>query len=229
MRTQDELVTRWIKEYCDRKFDFKGKFNIFDIGANVGGFVDIVKEVFPKSNITCFEPNKYLELEEHVKNMSNIKIERTAVSDQIGNQIFYAPKGPHALASLVQRPVFYSWTNEEIEEKEVPIITVDSYCQQNNISNVFYLKIDVEGYELNVLKGAEKMLDSKKIHFGQLEYGGCFKDNNITLVEVIKFLDSKNYSLFEGPIDERNLITLDNFVEDYRWENFIFVRRELLS
>ena len=59
----------------------------------------------------------------------------------------------------------------------------------NNIKNIDFLKIDTEGYELNVLKGFEDFLENIKIV--QFEYGGTFLDNNTKLIDVINYLKEK--------------------------------------
>ena len=50
-----------------------------------------------------------------------------------------------------------------INEFEVKTTTIDDYCSDNNIDKIDVLKIDVEGYEYNVLQGARKMLESHSI------------------------------------------------------------------
>ncbi len=48
--------------------------------------------------------------------------------------------------------------------------TLDFYCENNGIETIDFLKIDVEGFELNVLKGGARMLKNKKIGMIQFEF-----------------------------------------------------------
>jgi len=48
---------------------------------------------------------------------------------------------------------------------EVPIDSIDSFCAQKKIDQIDLLKIDTEGHEMCVLKGAEKLLSEKRIDF----------------------------------------------------------------
>ena len=49
------------------------------------------------------------------------------------------------------------------KEVKVDITTIDSYCQKQNIKSIDILKMDVQGNEINVLKGAKQMLKEKRI------------------------------------------------------------------
>jgi hypothetical protein len=61
------------------------------------------------------------------------------------------------------------------EPKKVPITvtTLDSFCEEHAIPRIDLLKIDTEGYELDVLKGARKMLERNHIGLIQFEFGEC--------------------------------------------------------
>src|SRR5690606_7492374 len=101
-----------------------------------------------------------------------------------------------------------------------PAITIDYFLEDNKIEIVDFVKIDVEGAELDVLNGAIKSMTLKKIKFLQVEYGGTYLDAGIKFTDVIKFVHSVGYKVFEKT-DTWKEVTLDNFIEDYRYQNFL--------
>lgn len=110
------------------------------------------------------------------------------------------------------------------------VTTLDAYCQRWQIQRINFLKIDVEGSELNVLKGANKMLCSGKIDYLQFEYGSTFKDAGISLEAVFQFLQQYRYSLFK--ILPNGLDCQPEFLpeyEDWQWSNFLAVNERFVS
>ena len=66
---------------------------------------------------------------------------------------------------------------------------IDEY----NLSKIDYLKIDTEGAELLILKGATQSLIDKKINCIQVEYGGTFEDVGFTVSDLIDYLGQYQY------------------------------------
>lgn len=96
------------------------------------------------------------------------------------------------------------------------------YMIANNIKNVDFLKIDTEGYELNVLKGFEDYLENVKII--QFEYGGTFLDNNQKLIDVINYLEQKGFYKFSYLTNYgTNLIT--DFTDHYQYCNIVCINK----
>lgn len=96
------------------------------------------------------------------------------------------------------------------------------YVVKNNIQTIDFLKIDTEGYELNVMQGFEDCLE--KIKVIQFEYGGTFLDNKLKLIDVIRYLESKGFYKFSylssgGPV----LIT--DFNDHYNYCNIVCINK----
>ncbi len=72
--------------------------------------------------------------------------------------------------------------------------TGSDYLLQNGINSVDFLKIDTEGYELNVIKGFGDTI--KSVRFIQFEYGGTFRDAGIKLKDIVAYLTGKNFTKF---------------------------------
>ena len=83
------------------------------------------------------------------------------------------------------------------------------YIVDKKIETIDFLKIDTEGFELNVLKGFEEKL--LNVNIIQFEYGGTFLDNNVRLKDVLEYLEGKGFYKFSylikggtAPLTDRN-------------------------
>jgi FkbM family methyltransferase len=112
--------------------------------------------------------------------------------------------------------------SDESNKRLLSIKKGNEYIAENNVKYIDFLKIDTEGYELNVLRGFDLFLENVKII--QFEYGGTFLDNNTKLIDVIQYLDNKGFYKFSyltpnGP----NLIT--DFTDHYQYCNIVCIHK----
>lgn len=96
------------------------------------------------------------------------------------------------------------------------------YVTENKIESIDFLKIDTEGYELNVLQGFEDFLENIKII--QFEYGGTFLDNNVKLIEVIKHLEKYGFHKFSYLTNNQPVIIQD-FTDHYQYCNIVCINK----
>ena len=96
------------------------------------------------------------------------------------------------------------------------------YVDSKNIKNIDFLKIDTEGYELDVLQGFEDFLKNVKII--QFEYGGTFLDNNKKLIDVINYLQDKGFYNFSYLTSYGTEIITD-FNDHYQYCNIVCINK----
>jgi len=184
---------------------------IFDVGAHEGKFTEFVLQLLPNAKCYMFEPNIELAIK--------IGARALAISDHNGFVPFYIPpKKNDELSSLYKREVFDETGYEEIE---VGCTSIDSFCSVNHISEIDYLKVDVEGAELDVLNGCKEMMASRDIKFIQLEYGGTYPDAGITFMQIIETANKYGYNVYELVDKILTPVTTINFIEDYRYAVFL--------
>lgn len=195
---------------------------IFDVGAHKGGYTEYVLSEVPEADCFLFEPNDRLY---NLLLAGKYKAFNNLVGNSWGPDIFYECKdAADELSSMYKRPVFGEL---EMESRMAFCITIDKFCSDMSIERIDLLKIDVEGAELDVLKGAEQMLSEKQISFLQVEYGGTYPDAGITGLQFIQYLNELGYKVYELVEDKLTLITPENFVEDYRYTNFLVTHKEI--
>lgn len=143
---------------------------ILDVGANTGQMAKVFRRLFPKSKIICFEPmaDAYYVLTSLAQKDDRLKVENTALGDVGGIKKFNVNKNDSTSSLLDATPQAIERFGKEImgrkEVVEVDVTTLDDYCEQNKISKIDLLKLDVQGYEAQVLRGARKMLADNQIH-----------------------------------------------------------------
>jgi len=98
------------------------------------------------------------------------------------------------------------------------------YINENSITNIDFLKIDTEGFELNVLKGFEDKLSYVKII--QFEYGGTFLDNNTKLIDVINYLKSFGFHKFSY-LNPSGTTLLTDYSDHYQYCNIVCLNKDL--
>ena len=90
-----------------------------------------------------------------------------------------------------------SHDQDSVEEK-VNVLRMDDYCSEKKIQHIDFLKIDTEGFEINVLKGASEMLTQAKIAFILCEVG-FLRGNvrNTYFADICEYLSAYGY-YFQG-------------------------------
>ncbi len=205
----------------------KEKLVIFDVGANIGKYSLECVRFVKNSEIYAFEPSKktFETLKNNLKNFKGIHLHNIGFGRKNKTEILFYNEKNSGLASLHNRNLEHM--NILFNKKEkVKIETVDSFCKKNSIKEIDLLKIDVEGNELNVLKGAKNMLKQKKIKRIQFEFGGSNIDSRVFFKDFWKMLH-KDYNLYRiirgGLIPIKNykhsleLFALINYLADLKW------------
>lgn len=125
---------------------------IFDVGANFGQSAIKFARAFPRATVLSFEPvpDSFRELKVRTAERRNIQVHNIGFGDEAGlfDMQIQADSQGNSLASK-------SSSRCSIE---VRLETVDAFANNNEIDQIDLLKIDVEGFELQVLKGAAGML-----------------------------------------------------------------------
>jgi FkbM family methyltransferase len=198
--------------------NFQKLKNVFDIGGFNGEWSDF----FLKKNdctITIFEPGleNFLNLKKKYEKIESVSLINKGISDENTQLKYYNLKstnnGVRQMSGFVFREIY---KNYEYDIHLIDVIKLDSFTSQR----IDFLKIDTEGFELNVLKGCEKLLSEKKIIFIQFEYGGTFKDKGIKLNDVISFLNNFEYRVYDITPDDK-VYEVKDFSDNYNYNNFL--------
>lgn len=169
---------------------------VIDVGAHIGSFtVKASMEVGGEGHVVALEPSssnfKMLRMNVQANHCDNV----TALNVAAGS------KEDTGLLKLYARPggnSFYRRELEDVGTERVSITTLDSVTAQSDFGRVDFIKIDVEGYELEVLRGAAKTLDSFHPNIAMETH-----DFGPSSEELAQYLQQFDYSVKSTPYGSR--------------------------
>jgi FkbM family methyltransferase len=215
-----------LKQLAER---WNGKpVTLFDVGANVGEFTLEILDAFRNQTfqLYAFEPSSRAgsQLKERVPKSDNVHVIQMAMGDQEGKADLYFPEEGSALASLLRRDLVHMDVSFGKKE-QVTVTTLDGFCRARGIDYIHLLKMDVEGNELNVLKGASGLLSRDAIEVIQFEFGGTNIDSRTYLKDFFKLLGPKFRLYRILPAGLRELPTYIEKYEIFQAANYLAIRR----
>jgi FkbM family methyltransferase len=200
--------------YISKQLDRLNKLVVFDVGANIGSYSILLNNTLGvKAEIFSFEPSAttYKKLFSNTAALSNVKSFNFGFGEDKAVLPLFSDANESGLASLYDRRL--SHFNIQMDKREdIEITTIDNFCLENNIAHIHFLKLDVEGHELKVLKGAGKMIASKNVDFIQFEFGGCNIDSR-TFFQDFFYLFKNDFILYR--IVKDGLYKIENYKEMY--------------
>jgi len=198
------------------------KICVFDIGANQGEYSQAVLKIFPKAKIFAFEPSSasFSFLSERFFNSANVQTIQLAFGARKESGLLWFDKPGSGMASLTKRRLEHFGINFEGCEN-VNIDTLDNWCRENQVFPDL-LKLDVEGHELDVLKGAQNSI--RKVQVIQFEFGGCNIDTRTYFQDFWYLFDSLGFALYR--ITPTGLTAIEVYSEEdeyFRTTNYIAI------
>lgn len=174
---------------------------IFDIGANIGQTVDFYQNIYPNAKILGFEPipKTYAKLEAHCSEKSNVNCYNFAFGEKAETMKIKVVKDETSVLNSLNDDFQsnLSSDSESYEEVEIKVDTLDDFVKREGIQQIDLLKIDTEGYEVPVLKGASNLLGSGKVSAIICE-AGFMRSNtrNTYFGDINDILEAHGYALF---------------------------------
>jgi len=168
---------------------------ILDVGAHSAGWASLAKKIFTESVIYLIEP--LAEMEDKLKNFcadfpsskyflngagSKEEISNITLSETLEGSNFLQKENAYLKSSNVQR--------------EVRIITIDSLIQKGDINIPDLVKLDVQGFELEALKGAELLFGKTEVFILEASFFE-FVEGTPLFSEVIGFMADKGYEVYD--------------------------------
>ena len=174
---------------------------VFDVGANVGELTLLFSRFVEGGGVHAFEASadvyKKLELVCAAAGKRNVVLNHLALSDKSGSiRLHVYDDAYSSFNSQAARPLKnYGLDLEPVGVEETTATTIDDYCASKKIERIDLLKIDVEGAELQVMRGARRMLKSKRIRCLTFEFGQTTFDMGNSPEEIEAFLKEMDYKI----------------------------------
>jgi FkbM family methyltransferase len=204
---------------------------IWDVGAHLGGWSEVAHEIFPKASITSFEilPPIAEKLAARRSAETWFKLEQIGFSDRVGEvEVTWNTK--HDTTNSIE-PRLGNEFFQDADLVRIPcrVSTIDTYLAEGAPPPDF-LKIDVEGHELPVLKGARGLFSGSHAPVMiQFEYGDTWLPGSHTLQSAQAYLEAFGYTvgrLYPDHVAFKNYSYPD---DNFRMGNMIAVRDDSLK
>ena len=196
---------------------------IFDVGSHKGESIDYFIKLKGLQKIQSFEPQKdiFLFLQKKYEKNKKVNLNQIALSQNENYKDFYINDlSSTSTFSKLNKKSFWLKTKNRILNKKDSIvskikiksITIDKFIKQKKIKKIDLLKIDTEGHELEVLKGALKTIQKDKIKYILIELHFSKMYKNYSKKKIELFLKKNHFFLkkqFKFPL----LSFVDNLYE----------------
>src|SRR5271166_3137622 len=222
LQYQNPIVSgeRYVIQNVLSKYSCNKSLRIIDVGANIGDYTQELLNYYPNADIIAFEPHPiaFLKIAERfAKKCDRVSTYNLALGSKNGEFTLY----DYEANSDNSHSSFYPEVIEEIHrgkltKNTVQVVALDDFCQQHAIERIDLLKIDTEGHELEVLRGARDLLTKGCIKLIQFEFNEMNVYSRAFLRDFYEMLNG--YRLFR--LAEDRLLSLGDY--DTRYEIFKF-------
>ncbi len=170
---------------------------IFDVGANVGQSATLYGKRFPASTVFSFEPaaDTFRHLQSNTTSFRNIRCFNVAFAAKPGMG-FLAHGATSDLNKVVSDLEACDGADLGACERTRQE-TIDEFCAEKYIRRIDYLKIDAEGADLDIIRGAERMLRQARVSVIEVEVGVAPENQlHVPLHELKLHLEQREYLIF---------------------------------
>lgn len=200
---------------------------VMDVGANVGQWTALALDINRGLTIHCFEPSPTTYQLLLAQNFpASVVCNNIGIGSRPGDAELYVYGDGSGMNSLYSREGLAEGPLSEgpLKTERVRLETLDGYCSKHRIATVDFLKVDVEGHELDVFRGAMEMLRSGAIRIAQFEYGGCNIDARVLLRDLFALFSGLDYDLLKVYPDKlRPVHRYEQHLENFRYQNWLAV------
>ena len=198
----------------------KDKINtIIDVGSNKGQFILLSKKFYPNCTIYSIEPitEIFNKLKKNFENYNKIKFYNLALGNKNTIKKIFITKRQDSSSILKPRKNIHTSYNL-INNQKIKIIKSSEILTNHQIKKKILVKIDVQGYEIEVLKGFGKKIKNINYILIEVTKGKIYKKQP-SYVEIYKFLKKKNFKQKSYTKWER-LFNSNIYQKDVLFENF---------
>lgn len=194
-----------------------------DVGAHHGDYSEELLAI-PSTHVIAFEPHPgaYSVLKSRFAHESQrFTAVQQGVASSSGEMMLHSgPETPHS--SLSEYVVQVPYVNAT-QAFSVAVTSLDDYCASHGLDHIDLLKIDVEGFEVEVLRGAERILSIMPPKFVQFEFNIHHLFGHATIKSITQMMPG--YSLFQLLPKGWRRIDPDKWTSNiFQFSNFVLVR-----
>ena len=178
---------------------------LIDVGAHKGEFLSYATKIGSIKKIYAFEPQKtiFKILKKNFSGNSKVKLINLGISEKPSNKIFYINKlsSTSTMSKFNESSNYLKFKNfltgskkNYIDKYSIKTSSINQFFKNIRFKNCL-LKIDVEGFEYNVLKGSKNKMREIKYILIENQFGNLYK--NKSFKEIKKYLYKNNFNILK--------------------------------
>jgi FkbM family methyltransferase len=167
--------------------------HIFDVGAHTGEFAKMCREVWPDAKLTCFEvlPHCVEQLRQWSKADGNAEVFECLLGPEVRSDVKFHEN--ETASSVLDDYVVHS---DPAPVRLRPMRTVDDVVANSSMTAPAFLKLDVQGYEYEVLQGAKKTLPRIEAILAEVNLLDLYKDAHL-LADLVALLKENGFVAYD--------------------------------
>lgn len=200
---------------------------VIDVGANIGDWtIPLSKKTGEKGKVIAFEPNKETVsvLRQRTRRLKNVEIKQLGLSDREEQLELLIPKEVSCPpTAAIANTANHLNEKEHMEKTIIQVRKLDQIVNELELKDITFVKIDVEGHELNVLKGFHKGIvkDTPTIFMEILK--SKWVKNSPIQSECARYLTGLGYEMFQYDTETKKFQDKEKF--NAQNVNFLFLPR----
>jgi FkbM family methyltransferase len=168
---------------------------IFDVGANRGQSIDRFRRTFARPVVHAFEPGRdtFAELQRRTARVPDLLVNNVAAGARAERRTFMENESDDMSSFLELSADAWGVVKRRYP---VEVITIDDYCAARGIESIDILKTDTQGFDFEVIKGAQRMIDRRAVHliYTEIIFSDMYKGSP-RLDEIYAFLADRGFAL----------------------------------
>jgi len=200
---------------------------LFDVGANSGEWAAEMVRNFPDAKLYLFEPQPRCQQILRERKIANAVLVPKAVGHKEEHALLHTTAEITGIASFHERRDSY-FQDQTFKSIEVEITTIDEVISTYGIETVDFMKMDIEGHELEALKGAQKNLAKHTIRALSFEFGSGNVNSRTFFHDFWDLLQPLGYDIYRI-LPSSRLMKISEYYEDCEYfrgvTNYIAITR----
>ena len=192
--------------------------SFIDVGANVGRWSSALLKHAPTARGVLLEPGSVSEeAKRAVAGFPAVTVVVAAAGEREGIARFFESSGASEGSTVVEGVQL----NDSIE-RSVPMVTIDSELSRLGWDGVDLLKVDAEGFDLDVLRGAGRAIQRRSIRWIQFEYNAHWRVRGSTLLAAARLLEGYElYVILPDGLHRANVVRYGDY---FAYSNYLAAR-----
>ena len=199
--------------------------DVFDVGANEGQWASLALPMIGDRRLHCFEPlpPAFHKIERKFAGLQNVTLNNVGLGREQGSaELNFYPDCSDRTSAYEMNDGFKK------ERVTASFLRGDDYVETRQVEQIAFLKIDVEGMEMDVLAGFETTLRRGAIKGIQFEHGPAHVVSRHFLKDFVDFLEPLQYAIFRSYPNALKALEYDfRFDETFVGQNFVAMRPDL--